>query len=56
MPFHDAFDYLVRMVDAIKVGAEWCDIWRILCIFVKALERQWKVKTKINRAVCSGVA
>ena len=26
MPFHDAFEYLLRMVSAIKVGAEWCDI------------------------------
>ena len=26
MPFHNAFDYLLRMVSAIKVGAEWCDI------------------------------
>ena len=26
MPFHDAFEYMLRMVSAIKVGAEWCDI------------------------------
>jgi hypothetical protein len=28
MPFHDAFEYMLRMVSAIKVGAEWCDIWK----------------------------